>query len=470
MDARRFDQLARDSVIPTRRGVLIAIVAALGDALFRHSGSQEANAKKGAQRRKTTSRRRDQDQVQANRKKRRKKKKCPGGLVRCGTSCIDLRLDPLHCGSCGNDCGAGGSCQQGHCLRACGGQICQFDHASARCENDTCVLGTCETGWQNCDGDPGTGCETNILTDVRHCGDCSTRCGDGTIDGTPTCINGRCGATCHEGFASCDNGAHCDTDLRSDRDHCGACGHVCHFPNAIRSCEDGVCVMGACSSNRPAEWFPLFANCDDNADTGCETDIHSDARHCGGCHQSCPEGKVCWLGTCELPCGEGGPCRVFVTAGNFYRGNLGGLSGADASCQRSAELAGLPGTYMAWLSDANASPSTRFTLQSSGPYRTVDGVTIANNWADLTDGALAETIFVTETGYFPGGFLRVWTHTKPDGTAGGVGDAHCQNWTTTSYVEQGDAGFSGSSGAEWTAHSATDCVGQKRLYCFQQGA
>ena len=52
--------------------------------------------------------------------------------------------------------------------------------------------------------------------------------------------------------------------------------------------------------------------------------------------------------------------------------------------------------------DDTDSPSTRFVLKSTGPYRTVDGVTVADDWDDLTDGALAETIFVTAGGYFPG--------------------------------------------------------------------
>jgi hypothetical protein len=103
-------------------------------------------------------------------------------------------------------------------------------------------------------------------------------------------------------------------------------------------------VMRACSSNRPAEWFPLYENCDGDPTTGCEADLHSDAANCGRCGRACPDGQVCFLGECVLPCGKRGPCRVFVTA-NIRTGGIGGLAGADAICQWEADVARLPGTY-----------------------------------------------------------------------------------------------------------------------------
>jgi hypothetical protein len=495
MDRRTFDDLVRAIAFPSRRSVRTAAATAVVAALFGNRAADEAFAKGHKPSHRADARRHDRGRVQASRKKRRKKK-CKGGTAKCGKqcvnttsdeencgtcghacgarttccsgACVDTAVDENNCGECGNECEPDGSCQGGECVLACGGTICHFDNASAYCLGDTCALGSCHAGWVNCDGNSNTGCETDVMTDVVNCGGCNTRCN--AVNGTPSCVGGTCGIRCHDGLADCDGSAYsgCEIDIRTNIDDCGGCNHECDFPNAVRSCQDGTCVMGECRSNRPAEWFPLFENCDGDPNTGCETDILSDPAHCGGCGQACPDGQVCWLGVCERPCGEGGSCRVFVTAVNAFRGNLGGLAGADAQCQSSAQNAGLPGTYMAWLSDDTESPSTRFLLKSTGPYRTVDGVTIANNWTDLTDGELAETIFVTETGYYPGNVFRVWTHTRPDGAAGGVGNAHCQNWSTLSYAEFGDAGFSGSSTAEWTEHSVTSCVEQKRLYCFQQ--
>lgn len=43
---------------------------------------------------------------------------CAGGTTRCGASegCVDLSVDPAHCGRCGNACVAGRACRAGDCL------------------------------------------------------------------------------------------------------------------------------------------------------------------------------------------------------------------------------------------------------------------------------------------------------------------------------------------------------------------
>ena len=89
---------------------------------------------------------------------------------------------------------------------------------------------------------------------------------------------------------------------------------------------------------------------------------------------------------------------VFLSSA-VYDGAMGGLDGADAKCQALAAAAGLPGTFRAWLSDSTGSPSTRFT-QSTLRYVRVDGVKVADDWADLTDATklLYAPINVTENG------------------------------------------------------------------------
>src|SRR5262245_61095552 len=90
------------------------------------------------------------------------------------------------------------------------------------------------------------------------------------------------------------------------------------------------------------------------------------------------------------------PCLVFLSS-TEQAGDLGGIAGADAICQSLAHAADLPGTYRAWLSDGNASPSTRFS-RSTAPYTLVDGTLIAGNWNELTGGALQHAIDLAETG------------------------------------------------------------------------
>ena len=103
------------------------------------------------------------------------------------------------------------------------------------------------------------------------------------------------------------------------------------------------------------------------------------------------------LGGSEELCGGGASKCVFLSSTN-QNGNLGGLTGADRICQNLADADGslaAPGTYKAWLSTAAAPAAARLT-HATVPYKLVDGTTIATNWDDLTDRALAAPINVTE--------------------------------------------------------------------------
>lgn len=83
----------------------------------------------------------------------------------CGAECTDLATDPRNCGACG--------------------VVCAAVQGEAVCDDGVCVLGDCDEGWGDCDGDPATGCETA----VEGCADdCATTCGSvGTVDCTDAC-------------------------------------------------------------------------------------------------------------------------------------------------------------------------------------------------------------------------------------------------------------------------------------------
>lgn len=185
---------------------------------------------------------------------------------------------------------------------------------------------------------------------------------------------------------------------------------------------------------------------------------------------ACAAGEGCQGGECvTLPCGAGGPCLVFATSTKIY-GQVGGLQGGDNLCQfRAANAlpAPLPGTYKAWLATQAASPATRF-VQSTGPYRLVNGTTIANNWADLTDGSLAAPIDITEHGTaFSDQFTNwAWTNVATNGTSSGAKD--CAGWNSPQSFDDGGTGATTSSGATWTDYLDDSCGAERRLYCFQQ--
>lgn len=138
-----------------------------------------------------------------------------------------------------------------------------------------------------------------------------------------------------------------------------------------------------------------------------------------------------------------------------------------------AQAAGLPGTYLAWLSDNTGSPSTRMT-KATVPYVLPSGTQVAANWNDLIDGTLQAPINQTETGGAvpqsnvgcPQGNKPVWSNTNINGTQNG-GNSSCSNWTSTN------------GGSMWGRTNAMDstwtswCVGGicswvAPIYCVQQ--
>lgn len=191
-------------------------------------------------------------------------------------------------------------------------------------------------------------------------------------------------------------------------------------------------------------------------------DVTTSRHHCGKCDRKCKKHHICTRGRCVRACGKGGPCRVFVTS-TSYEGNFGGLAAADAICNRRARAAKLPGTYKAWLSTADGSPSSRFA-RSRGPYVLPTGTRIANSWADLTDGTLMARIDVTEHGR-PPSEAAVWTATSHLGEWLPGGD--CSNWTAAGSAA-GRVGLTTATTDQWTNFSVIPCENTQAFYCFQQ--
>ncbi len=158
---------------------------------------------------------------------------------------------------------------------------------------------------------------------------------------------------------------------------------------------------------------------------------------------------------------------VFVTS-TVHNGALGGVSGADKICQDLADDAGLRGTFKAWISTSESSPTTNFT-RSRVPYVLPDGNTmVAQNWYDLTDGELSHAINMNEIGGSVAGDY-VWTNTTHAGEI--IVDGASSNNCSGFYMEMDLAhvGEPDSHLSAWSDDWQLGCRdGRASLYCFEQ--
>lgn len=279
---------------------------------------------------------------------------CDGGRSACGERCFDLSSDTSNCGRCANVCGAGNLCVAGACQRDCGAQsrcvvggreycatldndVTNCGACGRRCgASETCTAGACRclAGFTACGA---SGC-VDTLTDRNHCGACgravgpAQSCSGGravcpaglSVCGTE-CVNlgadnancGACGArcdaprSCSGGACSCAGGrTFCSgacVDTASSLSHCGGCGRGCDLANAQETCAGGVCTLTSCNPN--------WGNCDGSSANGCETNLLTDAAHCGRCGTPtapCRAGMLCSGGACVCPPGTtdcGDTCR-----------------------------------------------------------------------------------------------------------------------------------------------------------------
>lgn len=195
---------------------------------------------------------------------------------------------------------------------------------------------------------------------------------------------------------------------------------------------------------------------------------------------------ICLLAASLLACGEEsaptddtesesesetGPSEsanaIMFVSSDVYDGNLGGVAGADATCQQLADAAALDGTFMAWISALGTNASTRITPMD-GRYVLTNGSVVASNWAALTDGDIGNAIRIDESGAIVDAAEQsaVWTATQ------GNGDylaADCISWTSAAMNEIGRVGDVESMNEGWTNIGEVSCGTQRRIYCVQVG-
>jgi hypothetical protein len=140
-------------------------------------------------------------------------------------------------------------------------------------------------------------------------------------------------------------------------------------------------------------------------------------------------------------------------------------------CQSIADSAGLGGSWMAWISDSQSSPSVRFT-PAQVAYRLVDGTTVAADWTALTSGTLAHAIDHDEHAQ-PVINQEVWTATQSDGAhmtnMGLLTASDCQDFAwNANDMTTAAVGFTSRVDPGWTGIYQQFCYRTARLYCFEQ--
>ncbi|MBI3049188.1 MAG: hypothetical protein HYY76_12850 [Acidobacteria bacterium] len=174
----------------------------------------------------------------------------------------------------------------------------------------------------------------------------------------------------------------------------------------------------------------------------------------------------------------------FVTSATSGTGDLGGLAGADKTCQQLAKATGAGNrTWRAYLSTSGPGGVNARDRIGKGPWYNVKGTLIAQNLDQLhTDKAnIDNDTALDEQGRpinSPGAPNRhdILTGSTPDGRAT---DMTCNNWTSsgagTAMLGHHDRLAFGKPGSSWnSAHPSKGCSaenlrgtgGAGLIYCF----
>jgi len=204
----------------------------------------------------------------------------------------------------------------------------------------------------------------------------------------------------------------------------------------------------------------------------------------------------------QAPAAPPQPMSFFITSAGSGKGaDLGGLAGADATCQKLAAAAGsTKTTWHAYLSASAADGKPAVNARDrigAGPWYNAKGAAVAKSVADLHGDTLelarqgnnlSKATALTEKGETIKGFgdqpnqHDILTGSKSDGTAYDDGKDHtCNNWTSSAdgqgTAQLGHHDRTGGGSVSWNStHASRGCSqqnlistgGNGYLYCFAQ--
>ena len=419
---------------------------------------------------------------------------CGDGIVQAGEQCD---IGPNGNGACTDMC----------TLNVCGdgyvgaGESCDGTPGCVGCKSDDCGNGTLDPG-EECDD--GNDVPTDDCTDLcksATCGDGVVQagveeCDDGNDVSTDACVPGCKNAVCGDGFVG--PGEACDDANNVDGDDCNntcvtpGCGDGIVSP--FEECDDGNqdnedWCLNSCQAAVCGDGFVSpFEECDDGNASDldgclmvCKVNVCGDGiLNMGG--EQCDHGPLNAVdplkGACSVACERLG-FAVFVTQQRYAPGvDFAGAFGADQLCTdlATSDSGGLKfkgSRWKAWLATDTAGPDTTF-FQSTVRYVNYEGEgaeVVANNWADLNDGAIlgsinsSEQLSLLAPGVTCTSETAVWT-----GVGEGFG-SNCADWTSDSSSKAAVVGNYNSVSIQWTDANCVSpyyCNKMARLYCFEQ--
>jgi len=176
---------------------------------------------------------------------------CQAGFSCCGSSCYDFSSDENNCGFCNN------ACPDYYLSNPNDPNSKVSLNGAPLCDNGLCGVGTCKTGFADCNLDPNDGCEWNTLQ-----------------DGACTCVPGQ-KQPCYQGAPGTVNVGACKggtQTCKADGSGWGACvGQVLPKPEICGNTIDDDC-NGTSDDNVDLDgdgWTSCGGDCCDSFAPGC---------------------------------------------------------------------------------------------------------------------------------------------------------------------------------------------------------
>lgn len=140
---------------------------------------------------------------------------------------------------------------------------------------------------------------------------------------------------------------------------------------------------------------------------------------------------------------------------NISSGNLGGLSGADNTCQNSIPAGVNHGSARAFISVNGTTLEIRdmpsnWSIPTNLPIQSVTGVTLAQSWQNLLDNSIDSTLAAA-------GVVTNNANWWSGSTGTGTGATVCSNWTSASGVATGAIGSPSATDSTWMGGATSTC-------------